>query len=57
MSTPTNPPPESPNTYVVRNHSSEELMRLQLQDQMLSAGPGDLSAGVGCRLWARNLAD
>ena len=41
MSTPTNPRREHPSTYVVQDRSStEELNRLQLQDQMLTASMG-----------------
>lgn len=39
MSTPTNPRRELPSTYIVQDRSNEEeLMRLQLQDQMVTAG-------------------
>src|SRR5216684_216409 len=41
MSTPTDPRQEHPSTYVVQDRSNEEeLTRLQIQDQMLTAGMG-----------------
>jgi len=41
MSTPTNPRREHPSTYFVQDRSSEnELARLQLQDQQVTAGMG-----------------
>lgn len=41
MSTPTNPRRESPSTYFVQDRSNEdELARLLIQDQMLTAGMG-----------------
>jgi SAM-dependent methyltransferase len=41
MSTPTDPRREHPSTYFVQDRSNEEeLTRLQLQDQMLTAGMG-----------------
>lgn len=41
MSTPTNPRPENPSTYFVQDRSNEEeLSRLLIQDQMLTAGMG-----------------
>src|SRR6266849_9236521 len=41
MSTPTDPRQEHPSTYFVQDRSNEEeLTRLQIQDQMLTAGMG-----------------
>ena len=41
MSTPTDPRQEHPSTYVVQDRSNqEELTRLQIQDQMITAGMG-----------------
>jgi ubiquinone/menaquinone biosynthesis C-methylase UbiE len=41
MSTPTDPRREHPSTYFVQDRSNEEeLTRLQIQDQMVTAGMG-----------------
>jgi ubiquinone/menaquinone biosynthesis C-methylase UbiE len=40
MSTPTNPRREHPSTYVVQDRSIEELTRLQIQDQLVTASMG-----------------
>ena len=43
MSTPPNPQQEHPSTYIVQDRSSEEeLLRLQTQDQLVTAGMGGL---------------
>lgn len=45
MSTPTNPRREHPSTYIVQDRSNEEeLARLRVQDQMLTAGMGGVLA-------------